>query len=954
MNPLKQLEAAGQSPWLDYVSRSLIRSGEIATLIERDGLKGITSNPAIFEKSIAATDEYDEALREFQTGPNGLIHDHSVSEIYEHLAMADIRGAADALLPVYRATNGVDGYISFEVSPYLAHDQEGTIAEARRLWEQVDRPNLMVKVPATAAGIGAIRELIAEGININVTLLFALETYQHVAEAFISGLEARAAVGNPVAGIASVASFFVSRIDSLVDKELDDSVKDGLDAATAAVIKGQIAIANAKLAYAHFEDLVKTRRWLQLAAKGAMPQRLLWASTSSKNPAYPDTLYVDRLIGRDTVNTIPPATMDAFRDHGTAKPDTVFEDTALAARQLRQLAELGVSLGKITDRLLADGVQQFADAFDRLLGAVARRRAALLAGAPRYEFAPGPLAVPIAAAAEEWRARGNVRRLWGRDASLWSGADEAKWLDWLDIVVSEEDQPGKWRDLASDVAEMGITDVVLLGMGGSSLGPEVIASVFDAERRHAIKGIVPSFHVLDSTDPASIAALEARLGDYRHTLFIVSSKSGGTLEPNLFLAYFYHRVAESLIYDAGNRFIAITDPGSSLEHQARALKFWHVFYGLPQIGGRYSVLSPFGLAPMAALGIDTARFLATTEEMVRSCGADVPPAENPAVQLGLALGIAARAGRNKLTIFATKALAGFGAWIEQLVAESTGKDGKAIIPVDGEPIAPADTYGNDRFFLFYSMDGETDAAQNQLKTEAIAAGHAVASINIDGPFHLGQEFFRLEMATAVAGSMMGINPFDQPDVEPSKIKTRALTAAFEETGHLAPENPIFAERGVRVYADPANAAALAGASDLQNLLALHFARLHPNDYVALLAFIERTPEHAADLNSLRAALVTRRRVATCLGFGPRFLHSTGQAYKGGPATGVFVQITADDPFDLPIPDRSLSFSVVKAAQAQGDLAVLYERGRRVLRVHLADLGPAWAYFMENALKSLEK
>jgi len=944
MNPLKQLESAGQSPWLDYVSRRLIQSGEIATLIERDGLKGMTSNPAIFEKSIADSKDYDAALGEFQAA-----HDHSVTEIYEHLAISDIRGAADALLPVYQATAGVDGYISLEVSPYLAHDQEGTIAEARRLWEQVNRPNLMVKVPATPAGIGAVRALITEGININVTLLFALEAYQQVAEAYISGLEARASHGNPVAGIASVASFFVSRIDSMVDQALDDSLNDGLDAATAAGLRGQIAIANAKLAYAHYEDLIKTGRWLKLAKKGAMPQRLLWASTSSKNPAYPDTLYVDRLIGRDTVNTIPPATMDAFRDHGTAKPDTVCEDAGQAARQLRQLAELGISLGKITDRLLEDGVQQFADAFDRLLGVVARRRATLRSATPSYQFAAGPVAAPIAAAAEEWRRQGKVRRLWARDASLWTGADESRWLGWLDIVADEEDQPGKWRDLAADVADMVITDIVLLGIGGSSLGPEVISAVFASVRRHAARGMIPRFHVQDSTDPAAIAALEAKLSDYRHTLFIVASKSGSTLEPNLFLAYFYNRVQESLIFDAGKQFIAITDPGSALDHQARELKFWHVFYGLPQIGGRYSVLSPFGLAPMAALGIDTARFLATAQQMVRSCGADVPPAENPAVQLGLALGAAARAGRNKLTIYATPGLAALGAWIEQLVAESTGKDGTGIIPVDGEPLAPAGAYGDDRFFLFYALAGESDPAQDHLKADLIAAGHPVAAITVDDPYHLGQEFFRLELATGVACSVMGINPLDQPDVEASKSKTRALTTALEETGFLAPGTPILTEQGVSVYADAANAAALAGATDLQDLLARHFARLHPHDYLALLAFIERTAEHTESLNLLRAALVARRRVATCLGFGPRFLHSTGQAHKGGPASGVFLQITTDDPFDLAIPGHGFSFSAIKAAQAQGDLAVLYERGRRAVRVHVANLGPAWEYFMACAL-----
>ncbi len=942
MNPLKQLEAAGQSPWLDYVSRSLIASGDIALFIARDGLKGMTSNPTIFEKAIAASNEYDATLAAFQAEG-----DHAITEIYEHLAIIDIQGAADALMPVYEATKGVDGYISLEVSPYLAHDEAGTIAEARRLWRQVDRPNLMVKVPATHAGTGAIRQLIADGINVNVTLLFAQSAYRDVAEAYLAGLEARAAVGNPVRGIASVASFFVSRIDAEVDKQLDRAVSDGLDAARAATLKGRIAIANAKLAYAYYEELVRHPRWQALAAKGAMPQRLLWASTSSKNPAYPDTIYVDRLIGRDTVNTIPPATMDAFRDHGTATPDTVREDVTDASKLLQSLGEMGISLTAITDRLLADGVVQFADAFDRLLAAVAQRRADLLA-VPHSGFRQdlGALAPLAASAAEQWRAKGNIRRLWARDASLWSGADEAAWLDWLDIVQSEQDQPGKWRDLAKDVRDRGITDVVLLGMGGSSLGAEVIDATFAAHRSG------PRFHILDSTDPASVAAIEAKIVDYAKTLFIVSSKSGTTLEPNAFLAYFYAKVDGDLVEDPGLQFIAVTDPGTKMEREARRLKFWHVFYGLPQIGGRYSVLSPFGLAPMAALGIDTTRFLAITREMVRSSGPDAPPAQNPAVQLGLALGVAANAGRNKLTIFATPGFAGFGAWAEQLVAESTGKNGVAIIPVCGEPLAPAALYGDDRFFLFYSINGETDPTHTELAAELAAWGHPVARIDVPAPYYLGQEFFRLEIATAVAGAVMGINPFDQPDVEASKIKTRALTDGYEQTGKLPVETPIFQEGGVTVFADAANAAALSGAANLQDLLARHFARLRPADYVALLAYIDRTAAHVTSLNRLRAALLAHRKVATCLGFGPRFLHSTGQAYKGGPANGLFVQITVSDVRDLKIPGRKFSFGVVKAAEAQGDLDVLYERGRRALRVHLADLDGAWTQFLVAAAEAI--
>ncbi len=914
MNPLKQLESAGQSPWLDYVSRDLVTSGEIATLIARDGLKGMTSNPTIFEKSITSSPLYDAAIRALLAKG-----DQTPTALYEHLAIEDIQAAADALLPVYKATKAVDGYISLEVSPYLAHDTAATIAEARSLWARVNRPNLMVKVPATPEGIPAIRELIAAGINVNVTLLFALDAYKAVAEAYLEGLEHRASLGNPVDHIASVASFFVSRIDAALDPVLDKS------------LQGKIAIANAQLAYAWFEELTAGSRWNALAGKGAHPQRLLWASTSSKNHAYPDTIYVDRLVGADTVNTIPPATMDAFRDHGTAEKDAIKQNIAQAPALLQQLEDHGISLPAITDRLLTDGVKQFADAFDRLLGAVAHKRALILNGPTNQLIHPGPLGAILDKTIEQWRAAGDIRRLWAKDATLWTGTAESHWLGWLDTVDNELDQPGKWRDLRDDVRERGITDIVLLGMGGSSLGPEVL--------NHTFAGRVgPRFHMLDSTDPASVAAVEAEITDYPRTLFIVSSKSGSTLEPNIFLAYFHAKVLTELgPDDAGQNFIAITDPGSSLEKQARQLRFWHIFYGEPAIGGRYSVLSAFGLAPAAALGIDVPKFLALTRQTVIGSGKDVPPAENDAVKLGLAWGLAAKSGRDKLTIIATPSLASLGAWIEQLVAESTGKNGQAIIPIDGEPLSEAGRYGQDRFFLFYRLGAEKDLGQEKVKAELIALGHPVAEITVKDAYHLGQEFFRLEIATAVAGSLLGINPFDQPDVEASKLKTRALTDAYEQTGKLPAETPVFTAPGISIFADAPNAAAIAGATTLEELLAAHLNRAHPGDYVALLAYIHRIQPHTDRLNSLRAALLRARGLASALGFGPRFLHSTGQAYKGGSNNGVFIQITVADQLRLPIPGRKFTFAVVKAAQAQGDLAVLYDRNRRAIRVHLDNL-----------------
>ena len=937
MNPLKALDRQGQSVWLDFMRRGLIGK-ELAQLIERDGLMGITSNPSIFEKAIGQGAEYDE-----QFGTLMAAGDRSPWTLFEALAVRDIQLAADQLRPIYDATKRRDGYVSLEVSPYLANDTEATIAEARRLWAAVDRPNLMVKVPGTKAGVPAIRTLIGEGLNINVTLLFGLDAYLAVANAFIDGLQHYAESHDDPGRVASVASFFISRIDTAVDARLDAAIKAGGDAKALDKLKGKIAIANARIAYQRYKELFSTARWSALAERGAQTQRLLWASTGTKNPAFPDTLYVDTLIGPHTVNTMPPATMDAFRDHGTAR--TTLEDDLDGARQtLAALPKLGVDLNEITDRLMVDGVQLFADAADKLIEAVERKRVQFLGDrlAGYAATLPDPLAGQVAAEAEAWRAQGKIRRLWARDAQLWTGADEAQWLGWLDIVPRLGTALLALEKLAAEARRY--EHVLLLGMGGSSLGPEVLAQIFGRQEGF------PRLHVLDSTDPAQIRAFEARI-DYRSTLFVVSSKSGSTLEPNILKQYFFTRAAEKLGAEAaGKRFIAVTDPGSKLQAVAERDGFGHVFLGDPAIGGRYSVLSAFGMVPAAAMGVDVARLLAATELMSRSCGGDVPPAANPGVQLGLALGVAGRAGRDKVTILAGKGLEDFGTWAEQLIAESTGKNGKGLIPVAAEPVGAPGVYGQDRIFVHLGFAGRDDADAERLAALA-KAGHPVLRITLAGPDQLGQEFFRWEIATAVAGAVLGINPFDQPDVEASKIATRKLTAAYEETGRLPEETPIFQAEGIKLFADAQNSSALVGAESLDAYLAAHLKRLQPGDYAAFLAYIPQDKATVEALQALRLAVRDSRKVATCIGFGPRFLHSTGQAYKGGPNTGVILHITCDDAQDLPVPGQRYSFGTVKAAQARGDFDVLSERGRRALRVHLgADLAAG----LDRLLKAIRR
>ena len=940
MNRVKALENHGQSVWLDFLARGFVVKGELRKLIEEDGVKGVTSNPSIFEKAIGSSDEYDGAIGK------ALKHgDRPVAELFEKLAVEDIQHAADVLRPTYEALNGKDGFVSLEVSPYLATDTKGTIAEARRLWKDVRRKNLMIKVPATAEGLPAIDKLIGEGISVNITLLFSQKVYLQVAEAYLSGLEKYVAGGGDPSHVASVASFFVSRIDTLADKQLDEKIaraNDPTEKERLAALKGKVAIANAKLAYQEYRKLIAGARWEKLAAVGARPQRLLWASTGTKNKDYSDVLYVEELIGADTVNTVPPATLDAFRDHGRLR-NSLEENLDEAQHILAELEKSGISLDAITAELVKDGVRLFADSADKLYGAVAHKRTVVLGGAiDRQHLAlSGALGKTVEKEAEDWRASAKIRRLWQHDRTVWTGTDEDKWLGWL--TSPAEADIADYEDFAQRVKGQNFSDAVVLGMGGSSLGPEVLAETFPR------KPGFPKLHILDSTDPAEVRSMEGRL-DLAKTLFIVSSKSGSTTEPNAMKDYFFDRVVKTIgAKKAGHRFIAVTDPGSSLEKLAIKQGFARIFHGEPTIGGRYSVLSPFGLVPAAAAGIDVRSLIAHALSMVRSCAADVPPRENPGVQLGLAVGQAGLEGRDKVTIVSSRTIADFGAWAEQLIAESTGKEGKGLIPIDGEPLGEPAVYGNDRFFIDIRLAGDHDAARDDKLAAIEKAGHPVARIVMKSIDHIGQEFFRFEMATAVAGAVLGINPFNQPDVESAKIKTRELTAAFEKTGKLPVEKPAMTSKAADVFTDDGNAAALrkAGADgELGSWLKAHLSRIHGGDYAALLAYIERDAEHIDALHRMRVRLRDKRHVATCAEFGPRFLHSTGQAYKGGPDSGVFLQITADDARDLKIPGQKASFGVIKAAQARGDFDVLTERGRRALRVHLkGDL--------ESGLKMLE-
>ncbi len=929
-NPLLQLHELGQSIWLDQLSRSLLTTGGLKRLIDEDGLRGVTSNPTIFQKSISGSQDYAEQLEKLARGGS------NNSQIYEGLVLQDIGNAADVLRGVYDANNGADGFISLEVSPLLANDTKGTIEEAKRLFAHLNRPNVMIKVPATPAGLPAIEELLFSGLNINITLIFAVEVYEQVAEAFVKALERRVAAGLPVDRIGSVASFFVSRIDSMVDKQLgqlaeqaaNDQPKQRINA-----LMGKTAIANAKLAYESFKRIFHSDRFAKLKEKGARVQRPLWASTSTKNPAYPDTMYLDTLIGPDTVNTVPPATLDAFRDHGTAKPtlDTGLEE---AHHVFDELKAVGVDMPAVTTKLTEEGVASFSESFEELFEVIEARRVEVLRSIiARHQAALGKYQGSFDSTLKDLDKQKAVSRMWKKDPTVWKDDPEHEKiirnaLGWLKVAETMQPHVAELVAFAAEIRKAEFEYAVVLGMGGSSLCPEVLGRTFSKKEGY------PQLYVLDSTVPTAIRHLEQKI-DVGKTLFIVSSKSGDTTEPQMFQRYFYDRVKRVKGDMAGENFVAVTDPGTQLTKDAAHHRFRRVFLNMPDIGGRYSALSYFGMVPFAVMGGDVKTFLENALQAQHACAGPVGINENPGARLGAVLGSLAKAGRDKLTFVTPAPLDSLGLWIEQLIAESTGKEGKGIVPVAGEPLGSPDVYGDDRVFAFIhtqsSKTGDIDAKLAALE----AAGHPVLRHTLHDPLDLGEEFFLWEFATAIAGALLGIDAFNQPNVQESKDNTKRLLGEYLQNGSLTQQKLIIAEESMRVFGDEATRDLLRrGGSSMQQIIAAHLSRIKPGDYFALTQYIEELSNYEGLLQQVRIAVRDEKKVATTSGYGPRFLHSTGQLHKGGPDSGVFVQITSEDINDIEIPGEKFTFGVLKQAQALGDFESLAAKGRRAIRVDL--------------------
>ncbi len=895
-NALQELSALGQSVWLDFIRRNLITTGEMKALVDA-GLRGMTSNPTIFEKAIAQSNDYDEAIRRaLDENPN-----MDIVALFERISIEDIQMAADVLRPVYDSSGGADGFVSYEVGPDRAYDTQGTIADARRYWKAINRPNVMIKVPATKEGIPAVETLLAEGINVNITLMFSLAHYEAVAQAYLGGIEK----AKSPKGISSVASFFVSRVDTLVDKELGQI---GTPAALAA--RGKIGIANCKLVYRRFEELFGGERFAKLAAKGARVQRPLWASTGTKNPAYSDVMYVDNLIGQHTVNTVPPATLDALRDHATIK-ETILTGLDDAKNTFATVARLGIDMGAITETLQSQGVTLFFDSYKQLLKSLDdKRRKILDTRVDPHRMALGAAQAAVEKRLASWQAADFGRRLWAKDHTLWAKepTEITNRLGWLGLPEGMAKQADDLAQFVQAARADAFDQVVLLGMGGSSLAPEVFEMTFGHKQGYA------DLKVLDSTHPDAVRAVEKTI-DTAHTLFIVSSKSGTTLEPNSYMKYFWARVGEKT-KDVPRHFVAITDPGTAMVKEAQSRKFRRIFEATPDVGGRYSALTHFGLVPAALIGVDISRFLSVAAGMARACGPEVPASQNPGLVLGAALGELALAGRDKVTFATSRSFALLPAWLEQLIAESTGKNGKGIVPVAGERLGPPEVYGQDRVFVYLRAAQDADSEQEAKLKALEATGHPVIRIEAGETLDLGQEFFRWELAIAAAGAVLGIQPFDQPDVELAKNLARQAMAGQSQS--VPGAEPVAASNG----------------EALRKAVGGWLGSAKPGDYFSIQAYLAPGATTTLALESIQKTLRDTRRLATTLGYGPRFLHSTGQLHKGGPNTGLFVQFV-DEPSDpLPVPETDYSFGQLIRAQALGDFQALTQRGRRVLRVNL--------------------
>lgn len=930
MNKLQQWIEYGQSYWLDNLTRKKITGGELETRVKDQGLRGITSNPSIFNKAITNSNDYDDHTRE-------LVHQQaSPQKIYEELTVKDVQDACDILKPVYDSSDGVDGFVSLEVSPYLARDTEGTISEARRLFKKVNRENCFIKIPGTPEGLPAIEQMLYEGVNINITLLFSVDRYVEVAETYLKAMGRRQQEGLSLKDVRSVASVFLSRIDVLVDQLLGHKIvpSDHQSDLRPEDLFGQAGIATAKVAYQRFKEIFSGEKWEKLYESGAKVQRPLWASTSTKNPLYSDIRYVESIIAKQTVNTLPDKTIDAFAGHGTLREDTIEEHANEAGKVFDQLKQLGIDINFVTQQLENEGIQKFIDPYDKLMVSIAEKRIKMMGrDHATLSFELGKMESMISNAFSAMNEKQVARRISDRDPFLWKSDSEnvksiSNRLGWLDLPKHFMEKVDEITGFSKTIKDAGYKHAVLLGMGGSSLSSEVAVETFKG------KGDYPDLHVLDNTDPAAIGKIEKKIGKEK-TLFIVASKSGTTTETLSFFKYFYQQEKNQLNGDTGSHFIAITDEGTPLVQTANDHGFRNVFINPGDVGGRYSVLSYFGLIPMALMGVNIKAMLASANQMVNDCNPYVPAPANPGLALGTIMGMCQQQGRDKITFILSESIAAFGLWVEQLIAESTGKEGKGLVPVVNNPVGSPEVYGNDRLFIYMHVPSDKDDKQDK-KVKALAdAGHPVVRISVPDKHALGGEYFRWEYATAVSGVVMKLNAFNEPNVAESKKNSKDLLAEWQKNQSFAVTTPLASEGEINVYGSDRTMKEL-GSEDknLEKAISEFAGTAQTGDYIAILPYFLKKDKRTKILQALREQLRNEKKVAVTLLHGPRYLHSTGQLHKGGPNKGLYLLFTADDEEDLAIPDEEYGFGTLQHAQALGDFRSLNDKDRRVLRIDL--------------------
>jgi len=930
MDILKEIKTAPQSLWLDSLNRDMLLNGALAKMIKDVGISGVTSNPSIFETAILNSTSYTETIERLAA------KDETAEVIFETLALEDIQRAADLLKGIYEKTGGTDGFVSMEVRPSLAYDTEKTVKEGERLFTKLGRKNVMIKVPATPQGVIAGNALLKKGVNVNFTLIFSPVRYEEVVKAYVDALTWRSENHLPVNSLASVASFFVSRIDTATDDELEihlaaeesfDS-EELYDFANAA--RGRAGVANSLIAYKTYSMVFSSNEFRALSEKGAMKQRILWASTGVKNSAYRDTMYADALLLAESINTLPEKALASFIEHGDPDKTPITARMAAAAAFFAKLETAGIDFQSILEFLERDGVERFSRAYDSLISHIEEKKRSMSKTAGSEPAADETPSWDHKPELKKLADMDFVKRLWQKDAGLWKKEPEHvkiinNSLGWLDSpfkMLARVKEIGRFRD---EIIRDGVSSVVLLGMGGSSLAPEVMKTVFQSPKN-------PKLYVLDTTDPAWILSVKENL-DLKKTLFIFASKSGGTIEPSSQFKYFWSLLKKAGVKKPGNNFAAITDPGTGLAKLAKEKKFRKVFINFPDIGGRFSALSYFGLVPAALCGADIKKLLERAIDMANMCK-NPELIKNPGAMLGALIGGMALNGRDKLTLIMPKSLEIFGLWVEQLVAESTGKEGKGVVPVCMEELATPDKYQADRFFTHTQLGAVPEPVTAGKLGKLKKAGQPVYTMFIKDAYDLGGEFFRWEAATAAAGAILGIDPFDQPNVKEAKDLTMKVLETLTAKVKSPAAKPQFSSDKLEAFASKALLASAPGQARKDDLFQRLFSTLNEKEYIALLAYLPNAPKVEAELNNLRSSLKDKTNSAVTLSYGPRYLHSSGQLHKGGPDNAFFLILTTQAKNDINIIGEKYTFWQLEMAQAMGDFEALDSKNRRVLRIHL--------------------